>query len=442
MGFLPSLKSIKHTVIHAAEKVVDAAPVALVVPTLSDKADHFLQSLETPSFPKTVPVPKAAAPGPVSNAKLTAASPAVSFKLNMAATGDARVDLSAAGPGTNWAKKGAESAVMSVYVDGKYQSDVVLSGGAQQTPYAVSLGQLSRGEHTVTLRYAKEKSAAGATGIDVRTANASAATYATKQDQWAAENAPILIGRHGSLENNSTDTPLGLFHHVSSGPEGTTRISYGYAFSNEDGGDGADPSLEQARWGRLTDLQHVYTVTLDKDGKVLDRSYEGAGHHMHTFEGALDGTHAVLRTATNNNNVTDSGGGPLRFALPTDNAVGDMPTEELMHQHPEWFRVEGEELQREGKIDPNGVGNAPRELGIIDSMFGAQQKMADPRDYLYVQLDATGAKTDPVTARVTLKDGRTFDSSLGQRDAAIARDGWAQTTVRLPPGTKRATSRT
>ena len=42
-----------------------------------------------------------------------------------------------------------------------------------------------------------------------------------------------------------------------------------------------------------------------------------------------------------------------------------------------------------------------------------------------------------MVARVTLKNGKTFDSNLGVDEAAINRDSWAQTTVRLPPGTTR-----
>jgi len=43
--------------------------------------------------------------------------------------------------------------------------------------------------------------------------------------------------------------------------------------------------------------------------------------------------------------------------------------------------------------------------------------------------------TDKGITRVTLKNGKTFDSNLGVAEASIARNGWAQTTVRLPPGT-------
>jgi hypothetical protein len=116
-----------------------------------------------------------------------------------------------------------------------------------------------------------------------------------------------------------------------------------------------------------------------------------------------------------------------------------------MRRHPEWFAASGKELSREGKVDPKGVGDAPltgTAKAIQSTLAGLgilpKSQMADVRNYLYVQMDARGANTDPITVRVTLKDGRTFDSDLGVAEAAINRNGWSQTTVRLPPGTTQA----
>lgn len=449
-------KGIEHEAARLGEDVASARPLQLVLPKLADTVDEFLASHAGYDFPKSVsvsqpsahPVLKAGTPTsvvPPKGFQLTASQPEGSFGLHLSQAGDARLDLTAFGPGTDWAKKGDESAVMSVYVDGKYQQDVVLWGGAKSTDYALSLGKLPAGDHTVTLRYAKNKSTRGATGVNVTAGTAAVEKYATPEDKWAAENAPILLGRHGGIENNHTDTPLGMYHSISKHADGTTTISYGYVYSNEDTGDGGAPALEQARWGRLTDLETVFEVKLDSDGKVLSRTYEGAGHHWHPFQGKLDGTHPIIRTATDNNNVTDQGDGVLRFQLPTDHRVGNFPREDVMRQNPQWFEAEGKELHREGKIDPKGIGSPPVDdaTAVVKSVLadlglGQKATMADPRNYLYVQLDASGARKDPVVARVTMKDGRTVDSDLGVPDAAIARDGWSQTTVRLPPGTTAA----
>lgn len=441
---------VEHSVAKVGVEVSTFQPFENIMPSTADKLDHFFLSHAGYSFPHTLEVPKPAKfdalkPGEkvpvVSNATLDAKNPTTSFGVHVGADGEARLDLQASGPGTDWGKKGAESAVMSVYVDGKYKQDVVLYGGDQKTPYGLALGKLGEGDHTVTLRYAHEKSTAGAQGVSIASATASVPTYATKEAQWAAEHAPILLGRHGGLDNNHTDTPMGMYHNVTKNADGTTTIAYGYAFSNEDGGTATQPTVEQARWGRLTDLETVYKVTLNPDGRVLQRTYEGAGHNWHDFKGQMDGEHPVIRTATDNNNVTDKGDGLLRFQFPTDFEVKDQPTEDLMRQNPDWFRTQSEEAAREGKVAQDGGGSTHVGNGALNTVMsklgiGHTEQVADPREYLYVQLKAQGAEADPVAVKVKLKDGRTFTSDQGNKDVAIARDAWAQTTVQLPRGVR------
>ena len=54
-----------------------------------------------------------------------------------------------------------------------------------------------------------------------------------------------------------------------------TRIRYSVVFSNEDGGTPADRLL--ATWGRLTDIEYVLGVELDREGRVLEATYQGQG---------------------------------------------------------------------------------------------------------------------------------------------------------------------
>ncbi|HEY9723256.1 MAG TPA: hypothetical protein V6D47_14695, partial [Oscillatoriaceae cyanobacterium] len=57
--------------------------------------------------------------------------------------------------------------------------------------------------------------------------------------------------------------------------------------------------------------------------------------------------------------------------------------------------------------------------------------------YLYVQFQAQNtAGQPPIDAQVTLKDGTVWDADQGVDAAGIARDGWVQTSIKLPPGTK------
>lgn len=432
------------------EHVVESAPIMDTFTAPADRIDDALQHFTAPHSPEAVDVMrpkqtvtlKPGTPSPISTVKgtvLNGDQQTTSFGLRMSASGEARLDLEAAAPGTDWGKQGAESATMSVYVDGKYQQDVVLWGGAKRNAYSLALGKLSAGEHTVTLRYAQEKSRPGAKSIVLSGATATAPTYASKEEKWAAENAPYIIGRHGGLQNTYTDLPLALAHRVEKQPDGSTVISYTGVFSNEDAGDGAQPSVEQARWGRLTDLETMFRVTLDPSGKVVNRSVEGIGHHWRDFEGQLDGTHPIIRTVSDNNNMTDQGGGVLRFQLPTGPAVSnDAPIEDVMREDPRFYEVETKELQREGKIGPEttapAVTTAGKAKAMLAQLVGNPHQMADPRDYVYVQFESRGAEAAPITAKVVLKDGRTAVSDDGVKAVAIARDGWAQTAVQLPPG--------
>ncbi|HEY9723820.1 MAG TPA: hypothetical protein V6D47_17545, partial [Oscillatoriaceae cyanobacterium] len=301
----------------AGSKALDA-----VMPHLSDKLDAFFSAHMGINFPRQLPVPKLArytaldagqtrSVVPLGGYKITDPNQTASFGLDMKQAGDATINLKASGPGTNWGKKGAESAVMSVYVDGKYQQDVVLWGGDRQTNYPLSLGNLGAGKHTVTLRYAKEKSTGGAQGINVSAGKATAVKYTDDTQAWAAKYAPIVIGRHGSLENNHTDTPLGLLSNVTKNADGTTDIAYTTVYSNEDSGDGGQPALENALWGRLTDLETMFRVHLDANGKMISSEYEDAGHVWKPFHGQSDGTHPIVRTLTDNNNVSDQSSGLL-----------------------------------------------------------------------------------------------------------------------------------
>ncbi|HZC25930.1 MAG TPA: hypothetical protein VE287_02835, partial [Actinopolymorphaceae bacterium] len=56
--------------------------------------------------------------------------PDVRVPFTVKADGEALLDLRATAPGTDWAVKGKESAVVSVFVDARYATDVVVTGTA------------------------------------------------------------------------------------------------------------------------------------------------------------------------------------------------------------------------------------------------------------------------------------------------------------------------
>ena len=343
-----------------------------------------------------------------------------------------RLDLVASGMDTNWSKKDAESAVLSVFVDGKYDQDVVLWGGERATRYALLLGKMNVGDHALTFQYAKDKSTPGAHGIrliNVSTANIS---YSASDNlvRWANQYAPILIGRDG-LTNNHDDTPLALFYEHSTDAGKVTTIQYGYVFSNEDGGDASQPARQQARWGRLTDIQHVFTTRIDVQGKLISEEYEAAGHIICPFKGEHDSDHPLIVTCTDNNLVSDHGDGPLRFKMPADYELRACePMGELMRKNPAWFQTMEQELIREDKIDFDLNGSL-----INGTKLFQEHKMGDPKDYLYVQYYAVNAETSPLAAKVRLRSGAELTSDFGIDTVALNNDGWNQTAVLLPRST-------
>lgn len=101
------------------------------------------------------------------------------------------------------------------------------------------------------------------------------------------------------------------------------------------------------------------------------------------------------------------------------------------------------ELDRERKIARRGNGDLPNDSNLARSLtwFGQHAlndgpQMADPRRYLYVQMNLRNADQNPVAARITLKNGTTTVSDFGFKDVAIGRNGWSQTSILLPAATK------
>jgi hypothetical protein len=72
--------------------------------------------------------------------------------------GEGRLALTLSAPGTGWERRGRESAVVAVSVDGRPVADVVAFMGARRFTYRVGLGRLGKGRHRVTAGFARAKS--------------------------------------------------------------------------------------------------------------------------------------------------------------------------------------------------------------------------------------------------------------------------------------------
>jgi hypothetical protein len=358
-----------------------------------------------------------------------AAAEKASFSAKRA--GEAKLTLRADAPGTDWGKAGSESAVVRVELDGRYNQDVVLFEGARRFDYELSLGPVARGHHTVTASFDRQKSPAGATTAKVRALEPSMAP-----DSLAQRYSPVVYGRDlpeipGPYENNSTDVPLLTYHEQREDGSGNTVIEYTVIWSNEDGGTNT-PAL-MARWGRTTDIEWIYRVTLSPSGKVLSEVYQAPNHETKAFTGARLGDHPMLETGTANNNMVqiddpDASTG-YRFIPDT---IQTLPArrarEAVMDANPWTYQVMAKEMIREGEVEPVASPDTP--------------EMSDQRNYLFAEVDKDTAYASPPpagswagTALQVLAGGRWYSSNHAVGDWSIQRDDPAATTVELPPGT-------
>src|SRR5262249_39780381 len=154
-----------------------------------------------------------------------------------------------------------------------------------------------------------------------------------------------------------------------------------------------------ARWGRMTDIEWVYEIQIDKSGSIVSEKYQAANHQTFDFKGKRAfGTHPLIYTVTDNNNFSDTGCSALRFGLePHEMDLSKGSRETVMEKFPWTYRVMAEEMVREGRIradsaDPN----------IVE----------DPREYVYAEI-YNEPDSAAVAFEVATTDGRKFSSDLG-----------------------------
>ena len=377
-------------------------------------------------------VPIAAGAAPVLTVVRGAA--AVSTTFTAATAGEGVLDVTVSAPGVSWGTAGAESAVASLSVDGRYQSDLVVTSA---TPVArsVALGSLSAGQHTLSAVFASDRSPAGAQSATlditgVRVVAAADPSYA------ALAHAPILYGRMLSkktpFENATTDTPLLAWHEsTAASTPGDTVLEYSVVWSNEDGG--TSPPALMARWGRTTDIEWIYRVEVDANGVTVPGTgvFQGANHATKSFGGTLEGAHPILQTCTSNNNVCDTKvSDPMRFALDAEQTrVATRARESLMDANPWTYWVMAQEMIREGQVE------SPSDP--------ATSALGDQRTYLYLEIEKqTEGPNDgsswvgvAIGVRLQADPSILYRSDHSTSGWAIQRDLPAATTVELPAGT-------
>src|SRR6185503_2644994 len=277
-------------------------------------------------------------------------------------------------PGCDWGRAGREAAVLALSVDGVLHQHVVLTRGASGE-YRLLLGPLAAGEHTLALALDRKLSAR--TALEARVEGV--AIEAVLEDDPAYEalaHAPIVHTRKHTVARFS-DLPLLAWVESHPAPDAGRELRYSIVFSNEDGGTPIDRLM--ATWGRATDIELVYSVQLDADGRVRAATFQGKDHITARFAGRHEGSHPVLYVITRNNMVSDRGPDTPKVALaPRPFPLEGVSREAVMDAEPWTYRVSEQEVRREGRVAPGARAGSKR--------------IPDPGRFVF--LEACGSLTD------------------------------------------------
>ncbi|MFY9555988.1 MAG: hypothetical protein WAV20_17690 [Blastocatellia bacterium] len=330
---------------------------------------------------------------------------------------EALLDLTAAAPHASWGETGSEAAITTILIDGRYNQDIYLFSGASRFTYQVMLGRVQPGEHSLRIELNRKRSALKASNVEIQAAKISLVDH-TRSEFQALALAPILYARPNTI-GRFTDIPLLMWYETQrAGP--TTTIRYSMIFTNEDGG--TQTSALMARWGRTTDIEWIYEVQIDDQGKVQAATFQGVEHETRPFQGKVESGHPILIVVSDNNNVSDFGVSEIRFApRPILFDLNRSSREAIMDRNPWIYQIMVAELQREGKLSESSRGG---------------NQMADPRHYVYLDA-AFELRGTAVSFAVKLRENpKWYMSDLGINYYKIDRSGYFRTTVRVPAGTR------
>src|SRR5690606_8760643 len=182
---------------------------------------------------------------------------------------------------------GNNAGIVSVYVDGEYYADATILG-ENPDGVDVNLGALGDGPHTIELRDSTavgtgSDAALGETTMSTRQLDVDASDPQERDAALAALYAPVVHPQDNSQAGNNV--PLLASSPVRHNGDGTTTISYSVLYSNEDGGDGEEPGRLNGKWGRNTDDESVFSVTIDdRTGEVVEFDSKNLGGDASDWE--------------------------------------------------------------------------------------------------------------------------------------------------------------
>ena len=324
--------------------------------------------------------------------------------------------------GAAWQKAGAEAAVLTVFVDGKYNQDAILFAGERVFEYQMLLGKYDSSAHKITLVLNEKHSAPNAKNVRLKSASATRFEdlSVTKPSDsslpayFATLNSPIIYLRPDTIDKFS-DVPLLTYYEIFDEPENVKRIRYTTVFTNEDGG--TQSAALMARWGRMTDIEWIYEMRVNESGAILSEIYQAANHETKNFEGARFGAHPLILDATVNNNFADAGCTALRVSpilIQTNLSNGSRET--VMDNNPWTYRIMAEEAIREGRINPAKLG---------------ANAIADPRDYAYAEIHSD-LENAALAFEIKSADGKIYSSDTGNKLLRVNRPGFVRIALRMP----------
>jgi hypothetical protein len=319
----------------------------------------------------------------------------------------------------DWGVEGREAAALQVSFDGRYSQHVMLARGSGTWEYQITLGPVAPGTHRVFVHLDAKLSAPNIGKVAVSGVSTHVVA-AGSDDHLAQAMAPIIYARPDTV-GKFTDIPVFMWYEIVPAAQGR-QFRYSTIFSNEDGGTATDRLM--ATWGRTTDIEFTYGVTVDAQGKVVAEEFQGPGHEVPAFKGRHEGQHPLQWVSTVNNMVSESGPTEIRYApAPVKFDLTNASREIVMDAQPWTHVLASKEMAREKKLSETAAAGS----GIIP----------DPRRFVFLEA-CTDLQNAAVSFAVRATDPsgevRWFESDRGLPQFRIVRTGCFRGAVPLPAG--------
>jgi hypothetical protein len=351
-----------------------------------------------------------------------AAKTAVDQAFKAPAAGEAVAVIHASCRPCDWGVEGQEAAAVRILIDGKYSQHLLLARGAEDADYHVTFGPVAAGEHRLQIEADPALSSAQAGPAVVSKVDIAVITPAG-DDYVAQSMAPIVYARPNTI-GKFTDVPVFMWYEIVPVPEGR-QFRYSVIFTNEDGGTATDRLM--ATWGRTTDVEFVYGVTLNRQGQVVAEEFQGPNHEVPPFRGRHEGGHPLQWVSTDNNMVSESGPAEVRYApQPQKFDLTDVSREVVMDAHPWIYTLAAKEMVREKKL--------------VEDAAAGSGRIPDSRRFMFVEACTelqNGAVAFSVHAPDATGTPRWFDADRGLAQFRIVRTGCFRGGVPLPAGAGR-----